>query len=266
MKSEDVLSKLAYFFNDFVGAVIPGLILTLLFWALHPGLWHYMKLGVAPDSALAILAITGACFAAGHGLLGLYYEAMEPALKKIRWFSHIKGKKTYLVRDTSTIFAELEKKPTFQLTKELVLNKFEGTLTKIKIDIASYPVSEIRNLAMTLSEEGAMLGRRFMFIALLGQGAGAAFLVVAVETTLVWVTCALIPGLQSTLIAYPVWWGYVVQLVALVVVAVVFFRRADGFYSRALETPLLVAPVEILLKKESDESSKKARRVSSRRV
>ena len=246
MKSEDVLSGIGHFFNDFVGAVVPGLVFLVLFALLHPGLWPNARFSISPDSSLALLSITGISFAAGHGLLGFYYNVMERVLIKIRWFDDRRGKKRYVVRDQETILAEATSSATFQLTKNLIIEKFGSFLPAIPTR-----ASEVRNLAMTFSKESATLGRRFMFIALLGQATGAALVVLAIETALVAITCSVLER-ESVLIAYPVSWGIIVQTIILVLVAIVFFRRGDEFHSRAMKTPFSVAPVEIFLDKGSD--------------
>jgi hypothetical protein len=252
MKSENVLSGLTHFFNDFVGAVIPGLVLVVLFYVLHPGLPIPTGIGVSPDGVMALLIVIGICFAAGHGLLGLYYDFLEQWLKLVPWFSDSKGKKRYLVRDMKTIEAEAESSGSFKLAKCLVDREFE----KLPITRNEFSVFEVRNLAMTLSQESATLGRRFMFIALLCQGTGTAIFVLALESIVLGSVCTLLSW-RNVITIYPTWWVYGIQTFILLLISLVFFRRGDTFYSMAIKTPFSVAPVDIV-RADRNESKKSA--------
>jgi hypothetical protein len=245
MKTEDLVDKLAYFFNDFIGAVVPGSILIVLLLLLHPGLWPIFDRDVDLDNPFVFLIFAGICYALGHGLLALYYSLTEPLLRKLPIPHKKHMPKRYLVRGAPTIMHEATQELGYEWVKRLIVYKFASHLLPKDRDFSPH---DIRNIAMTMSQQGGALARRFMFIALLTQGTGNALFVLAVETIILAVSCWVFE-LQSFLIEYPIWWGFIIQAVLLATVALFFFSRGDDFYARALKSPFLIAAVEIAVKK-----------------
>jgi hypothetical protein len=83
MDKDDALQMVAHFFNDIIGALVPGLVLgTGLFFTHRPLLIaNFAPALSASTSGIALMVALA--FAAGHGLLAVHSAALGPLFNRI---------------------------------------------------------------------------------------------------------------------------------------------------------------------------------------
>lgn len=218
MKPDDAIESITRFFNDLIGAIVPSSVLAIGLVVLHLGPGAVDEFRVL-DGAMVGLCVLGALFALGHAILSLHEHALMPLLAKL------KVVKVFDVEDAS-------KRSSFKLFERIIQ---ENPKLALKNDDPRWGFNDLRSVALTASPAAEGLGRRFMFISLLCNGTGTALLVLAVDF-LVSRLCA--PDLLAKYSQAPHW---VVQIVLLIVAALLLFKRAESFHSRAMNTPFAVA-------------------------
>jgi hypothetical protein len=205
----ELIKSLREYFNDFVGAIVPGAVLaaglTLQWGRLLPtdalarywGEWSWLP-------ALAIL------FASGHTLLALHSFAIE-------------------IVDSNRALDEAKKGEAFHRYEPF----FQQTLPPVGSP-QSAGLHALRNYAMTISPTAAEIGRRFMFLALFCYGTATASAVLCIS-----VLAAPFLG-QGTC-------GAMRIAVALALLATVYLldKRGLTFEVRALRTPFAIACAEL---------------------
>ncbi|HFI2159472.1 TPA: hypothetical protein ACIDX1_000084 [Pseudomonas aeruginosa] len=226
MKVDDAVETIAKFFNDLIGAWVPGLVLATGLVIMHLGPGYVKSLVKLSDGAGVALTMAGLLFALGHLLLAVNEVAMKPFLKFLR-----------ITSDFDEVKAGARQ--SYKLFSELVDNRQGGVQ-------GVWQFHDLRSVALSVSDEAASLGRRFMFISLLCSGVGAALLVIGVD----YLACYfLIPDLLYVYErAAP--WG--VQAFLLFSSAVFLFKQAEVFYARAMTVPFSVAYAELKFKRDSN--------------
>lgn len=238
MKLDDALQTIMHFFNDVIGAVIPGLVLATGIALIHRGMFPSAILTNYSSNGLLILMFLALSFATGHGLLAIYNEIFDRFLKLLKV---IKGDK---------VKEELEKRRTYQLFKDLIEDKInKHPIFSTANSSPSWYFNDLRNVALSVSKEGASLGRRFMFISLLCNGIGTALILLAID----YIICFI--WLREVLVSYPNGLHPAWQFVIMVLFGVFFIRRGDTFYKRAMSTPFSIAVTELLVTESQNEET-----------
>lgn len=224
MKVEEAADTIAKFFNDLIGAWVPGAVLAVGLVLMHLGpvqLQSIFKLG---DTISASLTFAGVLFAVGHALLALHEQIVKKLLSSI---------------GLATPFDEAgaKKRQSYEWFAELVKAQQSGA------DAKNWTYNDLRSVALSVSTEAASLGRRFMFISLLCNGVGTALAIVAFD----FAVCSLL--FPQLLFAYDHAAPWLIQAVLLLGIALVLFKQGEVFYSRAMATPFSVAAAELKFKR-----------------
>lgn len=230
MKVDDAVETISRFFNDLIGSLVPGAVLAVGLVVMHLGPDKIVEISKALDSAALALIVVGLMFAAGHALMAGFEVVLQRFLRAchiVKAFDEVEAKK----RQSFEVFAEI--------------------VNKLRVDDASgaaakWAYNDLRNVALSVSAEGASLGRRFMFISLLCNGVATALMIMLVD----FLSClALSPKLLFPYDLAPIWF---VQSALMLVAATALFKRGEAFYARAMTTPFSVAVAELKLKRESN--------------
>lgn len=227
MKVEEATDTIAKFFNDLIGAWVPGAVLAVGLALMHLGptlLQSILKLG---DSTSVALTLAGLLFATGHALLALHEQILKKLLIKVRFakpFDEVGAKK----------------RQSYEWFSELV--KAQQTVLCAK----DWSYNDLRSVALSVSAEAASLGRRFMFISLLCNGVGTALSIIAFD----FVACSFIS--PKLLFVYHNVAPWPAQAVLLLGMALVLFKQGEVFYSRAMATPFSIAIAELKFKKDAN--------------
>ena len=227
MKVEEATDTIAKFFNDLIGAWVPGTVLAAGLALMHLGpvqLQSIFKLG---DSTSGALTFAGILFAIGHVLLALHEQILKKLLAKARFAKHFDE-------------ARAKKRQSYEWFAELVKGQQTGAGTK------DWDYNDLRSLALSVSPEAASVGRRFMFISLLCNGVGAALAILAFD----FAACSLLS--PKLLFAYNHAAPWPAQVLLLLSMALVLFKQGEVFHSRAMVTPFSIAIAELKFKKDAD--------------
>jgi hypothetical protein len=156
------LGNLQWYFNDFIGAVAPGIILVAGLTVV--GHWH------PPDDLTKtwgvyfwLVGMVG-LFAIGHALLGIS--------EVLRWLF------------PATLGLALWKNVRQRTAEDPAFLALRAFLKKKDIvpDAETLPFSSMRTIAMTLSADGEEMGRRFRFLANFCYGTATAVLLIGVAS------------------------------------------------------------------------------------
>ncbi len=229
MKIDDAVETIAKFFNDLIGAWVPGSLLAIGLILMHLGPEYLQALAKLSEGTGFAVTFAGLLFALGHILLAIYENAIRPFLQGLR---------------LSSIFDEAaaENRQSYKWFVELVK-------TKQGVGATTWSFHDLRSVALSISAEAASIGRRFMFVSLLCSGLGVALLIIGVD----YLVCFhLQPELLYSYKQAPPWF---VQAVLFFGTALLLFKQGGAFYSRAMTTPFSVAVAELKLKKEDNASS-----------
>lgn len=229
MKVEEVIGTIAKFFNDLIGAWVPGAVLAVGLAVMHLGLAKVQGLAKIGGETGVMLIFAGLLFALGHTMSAVHEHALKPLLKLLRVtksFDEAKAKK----RESFEWFASMTKNA-------------QG-----KGGQQSWSYNDLRSVALSISAEAASIGRRFMFISLLCNGVGTALVIMGVD----YLACHFIsPQLLHSYEQAAPWF---VQVALLFGTAWLLFKRGDSFYERAMATPFSIAVAELKFTKESNGS------------
>lgn len=222
-----MIETIAKFFNDLIGALVPGAVLACGLVAMHQGPAELTAISKDTEGAGAALVMAGLLFALGHGLSALHEHVIQPLLEKVGF---LKGfdEKGARERQSYKWFSEMIQKAQGEAGEGL-----------------AWSYNDLRSVALSLSSEAAALGRRFMFISLLCNGVAAALVVIAVDF-LVCVSCA-----PSFLHPYQHSAPWQIQIVLLLLGAGLLMKRGESFYKRAKETPFAIVVAELKLQKDA---------------
>jgi hypothetical protein len=233
MKVDDAVETITRFFNDLIGSLVPAVVLAVGLCVIHLGLAKIVAASKALESATWAMAVVGVMFATGHVLMAIFDFALQPLLRACR---------------ITKMFDEVsaKRRRSYCLFVEMVNNLRSGdAATQTSPEWAYH---DLRSVALSVSAEGASLGRRFMFISLLCSGVGTALVIMMVS----FLGClALQPEFLSPQAMALDW---LVQSALMSFAAVALFKRGEVFYGRAMETPFSIAVAELKLKRGSNVS------------
>lgn len=229
MKIEEAMDTVAKFFNDLIGAWVPGTVLVVGLALMHLGPSQLQAIFKFADSGASALTGAGLLFAIGHTLLAVYEHGMKRLLVPLRIskkFDESESKR----RQSFVWFAELVR-----------AQQVDGNATE-------WNYNDLRSVALSVSPEAASVGRRFMFVSLLCNGVGAAFSIIAID----FLVCELL----SPRLLYPYEHAapWFVQVLLLFGLAWALFKQGTVFYSRAMATPFSIAVAVLKFKKDANVS------------
>lgn len=227
LKVDDAVDTIAKFFNDLISSCVPGMVLVIGLVVTHLGPTYLMSLAKFGDGVGVGLIIIGLLFAIGHVLLAVNQKALKPLLNLIR-----------VLRTFDEDHAK--KRQSFKWFAEIVDSEQGSNST-------AWSFNDLRGVALSVSTEAALLGRRFMFISLLCSGVGTALVIIGID----YLMCLLFA--PNFIYSYEHAMPWYVQAVLLFGTALLIFKQGDDFYSRAMTTPFSVAVAEIRIKKKSNE-------------
>ena len=208
----DSVNAVIHFFNDIVAQIIPGLLCILM---LSLCIDRYDD--VFSSSPMVLIAVT---YVLGHVLLSL----REYLINKVKL---IKGKISDKGYENKS---NLKASNTYKRFEELIGSKNN--------DLSFH---DTRCMAMTISAEGASLGRRFMFLSLFCEGSSISFLLFGpLLIAKVMHEHGIVEFIPYTLLA---------NLLLVVLVIYPLEKRAQEFKRRALDVPFSCAVAELIGKK-----------------
>jgi hypothetical protein len=229
MKMEEAMEVVARFFNDLIGAWVPGAVFAVGLALMHLGPAQLQSIFKFADSGAAALTVAGLLFALGHVLLAVHEHGVKKLLAWLRISkefdeSEAKRRQSYLW------FTDLVK-----------AQQADGGL-------GDWGYNDLRSVALSVSSEATSIGRRFMFVSLLCNGVGAALSIIAID----FLACHLVsPKLLHPYDHAAPWF---VQVLLLFGVAWALFKQGEVFYSRAMATPFSIAVAELKFKKDANVS------------
>jgi len=224
----DSIKALEQFFNDVIAQVIPGAIVFSIICSIV----DYQ----IPQNSAAILLFLGISYIVGHIVLALD-ETLRSLVKDNRSFS-----KTENAQQPPDI-------PDIISAKELFIKLMNKK--KTNVDVANLPLNELRSLAMSVSKEGADLGRRFMFLSLSCKSTVILLvLLTPFLTATIFIEISTIYNVELNLVC-----NFLLQLSTLMLLTICFIypveKRALGFNRRAKEVPFSAAIAHLILKEEN---------------
>jgi hypothetical protein len=225
MRIEEATDTIARFFNDLIGAWVPGTILAVGLVLMHLGPIHLQSIFKLGDTIAAALSFAGILFALGHALLALHEQVLRRLLSKVKIAKAFDE-------------TEMSKRQSYTWFAEMVKAQQTGAGLK------DWGYNDLRNVALSVSPEAASIGRRFMFISLLCNGVGMALSVIAIDL----VVCSLLS--PKLMFAYDHAAPWPVQMFLLFGMALTLFKHGEIFYTRAMTTPFSIAVAELKFKKD----------------
>lgn len=226
MKVDDAVETIAKFFNDLIGAWVPGSVLAIGLVVMHLGPDHLQSLAKLGEGAGVALTLAGLLFALGHVLLAVNENAVKPFFKYakiLKAFDEVGARN----RQSYKWFAEL-------------VEAQQGA------GATAWGFHDLRSVALSVSAEAASLGRRFMFISLLCSGVGTALMIIGID----YLICLLL--LPKLLYSYEQVAPWYVQALLLFGTALLLLKQGDIFYARAMTTPFSVAVAELKFKRDDN--------------
>lgn len=227
MKIEEAADTIVKFFNDLIGAWVPGAVLAVGLILMHLGpvqLQTMFKLG---DTTAAALTFAGVLFAIGHVLLALHEQLLKKVLSSAG-----------LTKSFDEV--EAKKRKSYEWFAELVKTQQVGTAAK------DWGYNDLRSVALSVSTEAASVGRRFMFISQLCNGVGTGLAVLACDFAI----CSLLSPKMLFAYDHAVPWS--MQALLLLCLSLVLFRQGAVFNNRAMATPFSIAIAELKFKKDAN--------------
>lgn len=227
MKIEEATDTIAKFFNDLIGAWVPGAVLAVSLALMHLGpvqLQSIIKLG---DTTSAALTFASILFAIGHTLLAFHEQILKKLISKVG-----------LAKPFDEAGAKRRK--SYEWFAELVKAQQTGAAAQ------DWGYNDLRSVALSVSAEAASVGRRFMFISMLCNGVGTALAILAFD----FAACSLLS--PKLLFAYDHAAPWPAQALLLLGIALALFKQGEVFYSRAMATPFSIAIAELKFKKDAN--------------
>jgi hypothetical protein len=222
---DNAIDAISKFFNELISACVPGLVLVISLIVMHLGPTHLLSLAKLEGGVGLGLIVVGLLFALGHILLAVNQKAVKPVLtylKVLKKFDEDKAKN----RQSYQWFAEM-------------VSDGHGSVRTV------WDFHDLRSVALSVSVEAALIGRRFMFISLLCSGVGTALIIVGIDySACIFLTPQLIYSYNYSLPIY-------IQSVLIFGVAFLLFKQSDDFFSRAMTAPFSIAVAEMKVKKNA---------------
>lgn len=236
MKPENVLQSFTLFFNDIVGAVIPGALLISGLIVMHFG-----PLTKAQFEMLSEVWYVGvlSAFAGGHLLASAHTTLIEKPLQWVR-----------ILPASASVRANIEGSQPYEMFRATASEKGKADFSMFSL--SNWGSNDIRSFAMTVSPEASAVGRRFMFIALLCNGVGAALFVLALDflfSALWW------PGLLAKYESSP---PVLLQVALMIGASILCLIRGAEFQRRALSTPFSIALATLLFGEKKEKGDGKS--------
>jgi hypothetical protein len=229
MKVDDAVETITRFFNDLIGTLVPGAVLLVGLAVMHFGPTRIEEAAKFSETTTVALVILGLMFAVGHLLLALFEHVLQPLLEKCRLT------KKFDVEGAKARQSYIE----FLKTLEVL----PGAADKTQAEKSPWDFYDLRSVAFSVTAEGASIGRRFMFISLLCNGVGTAFVLILIDFLL----CHFFA--HQLLFAYVEAAHWLLQATLLLLGAYALFKRGEVFYARAMRTPFSIAIAELKLKR-----------------
>lgn len=227
MNVESATDTVAKFFNDLIGAWVPGAVLTVGLVLMHLGPGQLRSLFELGNTISASLTFAGVLFAIGHTLLALHEQIRKKLLPYLKLATSF-DEKAAKMRQSCVWFGELVK------------------AQQTGAEARDWEYEDLRSVALSVSTEAASLGRRFTFISLLCYGVGTALAILALDL----VACSLF--FPQLLFAYDEAAPLSIQATLLLFMALALFRQGDEFHGRAMKTPFAVAVAELVFKRDAN--------------
>ncbi|MFM0526454.1 hypothetical protein PQR11_15885 [Paraburkholderia strydomiana] len=227
MKVEEAADAVAKFFNDLIGAWVPGAVLAVGLTLMHLGPVQLQSIFTLGNTTSAALTFAGVLFAMGHALLALHDQILKKLLSKVG-----------LAKPFDEAKAKTRK--SYKWFVELVEVQQAGGAAK------DWGYNDLRSVALSVSAEAASMGRRFMFISLLCNGVGTALAILAFD----FAACSLLS--PKLLFIYTNAAPWPMQVLLLLGMALTLFNQGDVFYNRAMTTPFSIAIAELNFKKDAN--------------
>lgn len=234
MKLEAATEALATFFNDLIGALVPGTVLAVGLAMMHLGPSKLQNIPNGDAESGVELVIVGLLFALGHALLAVHEHGLRHFLQKAKVvpaFNYINAAQ----RESYKCFLGLVEK-----------QQNSG------VSHHNWSFNDLRNVALSVSSEAASLGRRFMFISLLCNGVGTALAIICLDHFV----CRIFSPDVLYPYEYAAHWS--VQLALFIGVIWALFKQGNAFFSRAMTTPFSIAVADLKFKKEMCDSGSTA--------
>ncbi|MDQ0142881.1 hypothetical protein [Cupriavidus necator] len=225
MKMEEAMETVAKFFNDLIGAWVPGAVFAVGLALMHLGPAQLQSIFKFADSGAAALTAAGLLFALGHVLLAVHDHGVKTLLTWLR-ISKKFDESAAKMRQSYVWFADHVKS-----------QQTDG-------GSKDWGYNDLRSVALSVTSEAASMGRRFMFVSLLCNGVGAALSIIAID----FVVCRL--ASPNLLYPYDHAAPWLAQVLLIIGVAVTLFKQSEVFYSRAMTTPFSIAVAELKFKKD----------------
>lgn len=229
MQVDNAIDTISKFFNELISTCVPGLALVISLTVMHLGPAHLLSLAKLEGGIGSGLIVVGLLFALGHILLAVNQKVIKPVLtgfKLLKKFDEEKAKNSQPYK----WFAEM-------------VSDMQG------FDRTVWDFRDLRSVALSVSLEAALIGRRFMFISLLCSGVGTALVIVGIDySACIFLTPQLI---YSYTYALPIY----IQSALIFGIAFLLFKQSDDFFSRAMTAPFSIAVAEMKVKKESEKNA-----------
>lgn len=229
MKPENALQTLTLFFNDIIGAVIPGAVLLVGILVIHVGPVSKEQVDVSYAIWLVVLLLA---FATGHLLLSFHAKCLDGHLARLAGVRLIK---LLSIKSTKGIQLEVEQSKVYLAFRAAADARVLEQGVSPTASLQNWGFNDVRSLAMSISTEASSVARRFMFIALLCFGVGAALVILALDFL------AASTFFPKTVAHYEGVPGIVVQILLLLVSAWFCCARGSEFFRRALSAPFSIA-------------------------
>lgn len=249
MNVEDATDTIAKFFNDFIGAWVPGAVLAVGLALMHIDPAQLRSIFTLEGTISTVLIFAGILFALGHVLLALYeqvlvkgFAGLEQVLEKRfpRVAQCLRLKMWLLMIGLVGSFEEAEEK------ERQSYKWFEAIVKAEQSGGGDWAYNDLCSIALSVSAEAASIGRRFMFIAVLCRGVGTALFIITLDFLL----CSL--RSPKLLFHYDLAAHWAIQAAFLFVVVFALFKQGDSFYTRAKTTPFAIAVAELRVKKDAN--------------
>lgn len=246
MKIDDAVETIAHFFNDLIGTLIPGIVLVVGLLVIHFGIPEEPQEILEYSDGFFVFILLTLLFAIGHTVLGLH-SVLRSLIRMLRKRILVKypNLKKFLPEG---LFKKHDEKQSYLLFEKILSGKIRDMFpgqTNAQESLA-WDFHDLRNLALSTTAESASLGRRFMFISLLCNGVATATLILLLD----YVVCVTIA--PHLIIQYEYALPVVVQVILLISVAGLLFKRGEEFYSRAMSAPFPVALSEFINNRRTD--------------
>lgn len=222
---DNAIDAISKFFNELISTCVPGLVLVVSLIVMHLGPIHLLSLAKLEGGVGLGLIVVGLLFALGHMLLAVNQKVVKPVLTRFK-----------VLKEFDEEVAKNRK--SYQWFVEIISNGQDTVRTV-------WDFHDLRSVALSVSVEAALIGRRFMFISLLCSGVGTALVIVGID----YLACIFLT--PKLIYSYTYALPNCIQSVLIFGTAFLLFKQSDDFFSRAMTTPFSIAVAEMKVKKNA---------------